>query len=556
MPGPQYDSEADGHRCGDRRSPTAVAARPARPRRSLDRGRNSSCRAGALLALVVLVTLAGPAVDQGPAGAELGVGEAVVRASSPLPGAALAADVPEGDTGGDDAATDGGAGGGAGDGPATTADHGPGSSAGDGSDAGPEDARDAEPDDATDDRRADEPAADQPPADQPTGNQPADDQPAADEPAGEDAADAAGGDEAPDDSRAAYVAARLRRDPVFISPSLTRIASPAAVAALRKRVAAMPYPTYVAVLPQFTEDPDVETLSQLIPLLRDRVGRDGLYLVADGSGYGLEAAAIGVRTKGDVGRAGLVAGDGLPRGSGPLAEVDVALRHLATGYVPEFSLDEQRAAEDRLPWIVMAIATAVGFLVPVGAVLAGPKAWARRRALRDLRRQAAADAAGAAMRFDAPEQAAARGEALDAVAGLARAIAEHPDPADRALRAYEAASHVLSRRAPDTVDLVGAATLARLGRAWLRDPAWRPCFFDPRHGQGGRSTRWRRGGQDVTIPTCGDCAKALRRGTEPQVLGDAGRPYFERDTVWARTGFGALDDEVAEIVLAGPAGRS
>lgn len=428
--------------------------------------------------LVAFATLAGPAVDHGPAESELGVPTFLVDALSPLPGTARAADAAEGDAVGDDAATDG-------------------------------------------------------------------DQPSADE--------AAAGEGA-NDSRAAYVAAQLRRSPVFISPSLTRIASPAAVAALRRRVASMPYPTYVAILPQFTEDPDTETESQLIPLLRDRVGRDGLYVVADGSGYGLEAAAIGVRTKGDVGRAGLVASDGLPRGAGPLAEVDLALRHLATGYVPEFSLDEQRAAEDRLPWIVLAIATAVGFLVPVGAVLAGPKAWARRRALRAAREQAAAAGVGSGARIDEPERAAARGEALDAVAGLARAVAEDPAPADRALRAYEAASHVLSRRAPDAVDLVGAATLARLGRAWLRDPAWRPCFFDPRHGRGDRATRWRRGGQDVTIPTCEDCAKALRRESEPQVLGDAGRPYYERDTVWARTGFGALDDDVAEILLAGPGG--
>jgi hypothetical protein len=356
-----------------------------------------------------------------------------------------------------------------------------------------------------------------------------------------------------DDTRAAYIAAQLRRDPVYISPSLTRVTPAATVAALRRRVKAMPYPTYVAFVPGFTDDPEVESLGQLIPLLRDRVGRDGLYLVADGTGYGLDAEAIGVRTKGDAGRVSIVSDDGSPRRAGPLARVDIALRHLATGYVPSYSVDAERAAREWRPVIVMGIAAALGFLVPVVLVLAGPRARERRRALREERLRAAA---GAASLIDEPDRDEARGQALDAVAGLARAIAEDRAPADRALRAYEAASHVLATREPRAVDLVGAATLAQLGRAWLRDPAWRPCFFDPRHGRGDGATRWRRGGQEIQIPTCGVCAKALRRDREPRALGDDGRPYYERDTVWARTGFGALDDDVAEIVLAGPGPRS
>jgi hypothetical protein len=66
-----------------------------------------------------------------------------------------------------------------------------------------------------------------------------------------------------------------------------------------------------------------------------------------------------------------------------------------------------------------------------------------------------------------------------------------------------------------------------------------------------RPTRWRRAGQDVTIPACTDCAALLGDGKAPPVLQDRGRPYWDRDTVWARTGFGAIDDDVADIVLAG-----
>jgi hypothetical protein len=350
-----------------------------------------------------------------------------------------------------------------------------------------------------------------------------------------------------------FLAGQLRRDPVFISPSLSRIATPAATRALRRRVAGMPFNTFVAVTSGFPRDGAALPLGETMQVLRERVGRKGVYILMDGSGYGAEVKAYGVGTKGNVGRAWIVASYGVPRSEGPLARIDVVLRHLATGYVPSRSVDAEEEARERLPWFFFWGAAAVGVVLPLGVVLSRPAARARRRALRDARR-AAAGAAGP--RLESPTETEARGDALDATAALARAIAESPAPADRALRAYEAASKVLGQPDPSPIDLVGAATLARAGAAWLTDPRWRPCFFDPRHGQGDRATRWRRGTQDVLIPTCAACAAAIAGEREPRVLGDGERPYYERDTVWARTGFGALDDEVAEIVLAGPKQRS
>ncbi|WP_022929644.1 hypothetical protein [Patulibacter americanus] len=350
-----------------------------------------------------------------------------------------------------------------------------------------------------------------------------------------------------------YLAEQLRRDPVYISPSLSRIATPAAIRALRRRVAGMPFTTFVAVTSGFPRDGGAPTVTERTQLLRERVGRKGVYVVVDGSGYGTAVKAYGVGTNGDVGRAWLTASDGVPRSEGDLARIDVVLRHLATGYVPSRSVDAEEEARERLPWLFFWGAAALGLVVPVGVVLSRPAARARRRALRDARREAAA---AAGPRLHAPTQTEARGDALDATAALARAIAESSAPSDRALRAYEAASKVLAQPDPPPVDLVGAASLARAGVAWLVDARWRPCFFDPRHGEGDRSTRWRRGAQDVLIPTCAACATAIAAEREPQVLGDGERPYYERDTVWARTGFGALDDEVAEVVLAGPRRRS
>jgi hypothetical protein len=106
------------------------------------------------------------------------------------------------------------------------------------------------------------------------------------------------------------------------------------------------------------------------------------------------------------------------------------------------------------------------------------------------------------------------------------------------------------------VDWVGALLLARHGLAVMQGRPWPPpCFFGPLHGDGVEPTRWSMGERTVEIPACGSCAGAVREGLAPDGLLDRGRPYWERDTLWARTGFGALEDDLADRVLAGAARR-
>jgi hypothetical protein len=358
---------------------------------------------------------------------------------------------------------------------------------------------------------------------------------------------------APGESRTVYFTQRLRRDLVYVSPALSRVVSPSDEAALRRAVAAMPYPTFVVVAPRFTDETDPETFSDLPTLLHDRLDRDGLYLVANEGGSELGAAAFGVRPRGDASRLSSTVLDAVPRRDGPVARVLVALDVLRSGTVPDRSVEAEEAAEDNRFWWILGFVTLATAAVVVGAASATPGAR-RRRAERRRRSGDAGAAREAAPPAVAPEidRGEARREAQDAVAGLARAIAEAPAPPDRALCSYDAASHVLGRKRARAIDYVGARTLAAAGRAQLggRD-TWRPCLFDPRHGEGVRPTRWRRGGQDVSIPACADCAAAIGRGASPPVLQDRGRPYWDRDTVWARTGFGAVDDAVADVVLAG-----
>jgi len=361
----------------------------------------------------------------------------------------------------------------------------------------------------------------------------------------------AGAAAAPGDPRPVYLAEQLRKDPVYVSPALARAVPADDVAELRRAVAEMPYPTFVVLAPQFSDEPDVETFNDLPNLLRDRLDRDGVYVVGDEDGIGFDVQAYGVRPRGEVNDAGRAASDSVPDEDGPAARVLAALRYLRTAETPERSISGERDSEDARFWWILGGATALGFLLPMGVAGLTPGAIERRAGRRRARADTRARREQRAPAGTEPERGAARQAAQEAVAGLARAIAEAPDPPDAALRSYDAASHVLGRNRATPVDHVGAEALANAGRAQLQGRSWRPCLFDPRHGEGVRPTRWRRGDQDATIPACAACAAAIADGRTPAVLQDRGRAYWDRDTVWARTGFGAIDDDVADIVLAG-----
>lgn len=360
--------------------------------------------------------------------------------------------------------------------------------------------------------------------------------------------------------RPGYLAAQLQRDPVFISPSVARAAPPAQVAELRRRVRAMPYPTFVVVAPRLDEERGLDDFGDLPGLLRDRTGKDGLYLVSDEDGIGFDAEAFGVRPRGDVRRIDNVASDAVPRRDGPLARLSFALEHLRTGAPATRSVDAEEAAGDARFWWILGGTTILMLALTVGIAELLPGARARRiarRRGRERHRDAAErEAAERSAVVSTPaDRGEARKQAQEASARLALEIAEAPQPPDLALRSYDAASHVLGRRGASAVDFLGAETLAQAGLVALRGgPRRRPCFFDPRHGEATRDTVWRRDGIDAKLPACDACSSAIARDVAPASLLDGDRPYWQGDGVWARTGFGALDERVADVVLAG--GRS
>lgn len=103
-------------------------------------------------------------------------------------------------------------------------------------------------------------------------------------------------------------------------------------------------------------------------------------------------------------------------------------------------------------------------------------------------------------------------------------------------------------------DLIGTRVLTADALARLDGKEHRTCFFDPRHGPARGVARWRLGQGQIEVPVCTTCDRAITRGKQPRALHliRRGRPvaYYERDDVWARTGYGSLVTDLAAEVLA------
>lgn len=138
------------------------------------------------------------------------------------------------------------------------------------------------------------------------------------------------------------------------------------------------------------------------------------------------------------------------------------------------------------------------------------------------------------------------------------------DLAHRALGARDAVELLL--RSEDVGDLIGAQMVARAGSRDLQrgtsgegEPL-RVCFFDPRHPPATETVSWRLGAGEVDVPCCRGCGGTVAMKQAPKSLllpdGRQSRPYWERDDVWASTGYGSLTETLAGDVLTSRARRS
>ena len=348
------------------------------------------------------------------------------------------------------------------------------------------------------------------------------------------------------DDRVNTIVRALRADPVYVSSSLSRAVPPAQVAALRRAVAASPDPAFVVVAPSFGEEPALGTLRALPDLLHDRLDRDGLYLAVDASSWP-HAQAFGVQPATDIDRLFKLVADDRPDAR-PGEAARYALTLLTTGNRAPLPRQPRRY-EDSVNALPV-VAAGLG----AGVLAFGALGWPWLAGLRRRREERAAEPPGRAPASPPLDADTLRGDAHTALAELSAALAAAPQPPDAAFDAYAAASKLLADD-PRAIELLGALELARAGRAALRGDARRPCFFDPRHGTGTDVTRWQLGTEETDIPACRACARAIEQGRAPLALRDDGRPYFERDTLWARTGFGAIADDLPARVLAGEARR-
>ncbi len=350
------------------------------------------------------------------------------------------------------------------------------------------------------------------------------------------------------DERTEIMVEALRQDPVFVSTALSRAVPRADLDDLRRAVKDAPFPVFVVIAPSFSQEAGLETLDALPDLLHDGLDRDGLYIAMPGDyAAGIAVQAFGVQTKTDLRT--------LPndifddrRGSRAAELATYALSVAVTGRREPKPIPSEQGGPGGFQTLA-----AIGLGLGVGGCAFAYSGWpwlvGRRR-----RRRTATDEPVPPSRTTPIDVDQERERAQAGVLRLSGKLASAGSPPAAAFDAYAAASKLLAEGG-EPIALVAAATLVDTGEWLLEGSDARSCFFDPRHGEGGSQTRWRLGGEEVPLPACAACARLVARELAPAAVEDRGRPYFERDTLWARTGLGALDDGLAGRVLAGEGRR-
>ncbi|WP_133058862.1 MULTISPECIES: hypothetical protein [unclassified Nocardioides] len=205
--------------------------------------------------------------------------------------------------------------------------------------------------------------------------------------------------------------------------------------------------------------------------------------------------------------------------------------------------EEYDKVDDPLTPVVVAVATAL-----VVAAVAWRLLRARAAALLEPHDRRAPSGTEAAT-SSTPSPETLRGQARTALKRLDRRLRKGSvDPAalDEAQGSRDAAADLVE--SDDLLDVVGALVLVTIGYAATRrgGAPYRPCFFNPLHGEGDHRAASGQGGP--TVPACRRCAADVESGTAPDALVVArrgrDRPYYEQSTVWARTGFGSLTDDL------------
>ncbi|WP_017588586.1 hypothetical protein [Nocardiopsis ganjiahuensis] len=382
------------------------------------------------------------------------------------------------------------------------------------------------------------------------------------------------------------LAAALEESPVYVDPTYASALPEDLVQQVENSINDSGAPLRVVAVPMIEGGDWNGDSSLMVSAVHDRSGADEAhYLVLDGrslSGHDFEAG--GERTsRAFYGSeaASVELGRDAPAAERLERAVEVALSDDPEGIYDTAREQQESAPFDWryslgpggytlfavLPWVLAALALlGLGF---------GLHRWRRPRPVPVLAQHAAFDNANRARRSElarrAGEEVVELGERLSQAAptsGDGAAEALH-----RALDAHAAARRVYDRL-PDTgalEEIAGVLVLLDMAEDHL-DRATRPvgrqrsaplrshCYANPLHGTVTKVTKWREfgGRNDIRVPLCAPCAKAVRDRQRPTVLSARYRgrevPYYEvpaEESVWAATGYGALREDLVERVLRG-----
>lgn len=393
------------------------------------------------------------------------------------------------------------------------------------------------------------------------------------------------------------LARELERDGVVIERALASGEAQDSHDRIAKLIREVPFPVYVALVDRkagLPDGPGNDAAQVLLTQLQRRIGGSGFYVVATPDGIA-EVAAQGLGPDPvEVSTYRFAVGDLLEDRLGATRLPKVVQAEALVRAAPELVRDPEnqtgpavglssaevdelveraRTLEHRNQWrpeideSVEVRAASPGASVFTGGLIGLVVALLLGQSLRGW---------GSAGRGRGPHGAGARGvppapvledervrarELTDALASeLANtdwANLADPEAAERARAAREAAEPLLD--SADVGDVIGAQVLARSGSRDLKRAVGAggehltTCFFDPRHPEGTRRVSWRLGDGLVEVPCCTTCRNRANKRKEPHLLrlprGRHSVAYWERDDVWARTGFGSVTSDLAHDVL-------
>ena len=398
------------------------------------------------------------------------------------------------------------------------------------------------------------------------------------------------------------IAAAWKTDRVFVYDAMRPGFPQAELDRIRAATRTVNFPVYVALLPR---TPATQVAAELPTLLQGRVGRPGLYLVWTVADDYWSGQQLMIRPGGLKGRdLNAVRADDKQDNklidTTPAPGIVRIIQQAATAYddrplpdIPAGDLTPERSRsgrsttdkEDLSAFIGMGAGGLVSFVLVIGLTLRHrSKTPAKKTATRTSGRSARNGSTAGRRRSRSHSPATSTSVQLQADRWIAKAeraqrslesriktsggrpkvdLPRLLDQRDDAAERLSAARTLRSTAPDDLASMAGAFVLARQAhQAATGSQVLPPCFFDPTHQPGTVQASWSDG---TEVPACPACAKLLDRGETPPGfrlwkkaglfrLGQAAVPYWTLDPSehpLLATGFGALEDDLAERVKAG-----